>query len=119
MKTHELARALRSLAALLSSGPDVDIGTLMIQRNSGQQRVFSFLPEASTKRELVDLITRNQLPIAVHEKDSADKVLRKIESLLTRDSAFRNRVRNDLAHAKPSVPLKRVFESLLASEREK
>jgi hypothetical protein len=120
MKTHELARTLRTLAALLSRGPDIEISELTFPKGSGQQqRTLNFLPEASTKRELVDLIARNQLPIEIHEKDGADKVLRKLERLLERDPALRNRVKNDLAHAKPSAPLLRVFESLLGSAREK
>lgn len=119
MKTHELARALRTLSSILSSGPDIELADLLIQRNAGRNQLLAFLPDTPTKKELVDLIDKNELPIKVSEKDGTAKILGKIRRLLEKDPSMSSRVRNALVHSRPSPNLMKVFEALLVREREK
>lgn len=130
MKAHEVSEALKALAKLLKSGPNVDIRDLpafdLISRfDRPVQKINEDLPLALSalvslsridKQEWIALINDLGLKIELRPRDASRDIVGKVLRLLESEPAAREllarKVRNRDSHSSPE--LARALSSLLS-----
>jgi hypothetical protein len=91
MKTHSLAKALRSLAALLEIGPNVELTKLQLGNESisnidekqvavNLKTLFSL--SKISRKEWIDLVSGFGFPLEIKPRDSARNIIGKLLSYL-------------------------------------
>lgn len=124
MRTHELAKALRQLAALLAQMPDVELQTLKAGGFGASDEAKDLLAgivaaQGISKAQLRQIIERQTLPVEVRRRDSALDVLGKLLKYFRDNPASLYRVRNSIAHGQvqASPSLKAALDTLLEGRR--
>ena len=124
MKSHDLAKALKSLASLIESSPNVPIEELnvgsrnMLQRDSGQLAVsLSTLVDLSRvdKQQWLSFIDELNFPIDVRPRDASRDILGKLLNYLDANPNARQRLKTQAAvkGSKESPELMKALASLL------
>lgn len=126
MKTHELARALDSLAKILRSGPDVELSQLQHETGWGKNKPLrsdeiriglSHLVALSRvdKQQWNNLIEEYGFPIELRPRDASRDVLGKLLRYLEKNPEARNRLARSTTtpESKASPELMRALSTLL------
>ena len=124
MKTHDLAKALRSLASLLEKAPNVLLEDALVttlaatKLNSSQMAVsLSTLVELSRvdKQQWLAFINDLGFPIEVRPRDASRDILGKLLSYLETNEAARERLKTKAASrgSEASPELMKALSSLL------
>lgn len=125
MKTHQFAKALRTLASVLQSGPDIDLKELTLSKSGVQSSLpgedlsiaLSTLASLSRidKKQWASLIIDYNFPIEIRPRDASRDILGKLlRHLETNPAAFHTlRESAKQSSGKTSSALKRAFEVLL------
>lgn len=110
MRTHELAKALRELAQVLSGAPDVEVADLKpsdLRKNRQSMRKPEFEQFRGMftldKKQLVAFVDEFCLPIRVRPRDAGRDVLAKIQKYFTAHPDTWKKVSADLAHSRSPV----------------
>jgi hypothetical protein len=129
MLTHELAEALRKLAAALKRGPNVDVGQISLMedffapsrrprpRTEDLPLALNALLSLSRfdKYEWMDLIEALGLPIQVRARDASRDILGKVLKVLEQEPGAREQLERHVKaqRASASPELARALSSLL------
>lgn len=132
MKAHELASALRTLADLLKSGPNIEVNELSVpepfpgrantfaaspKRNEDLPLALSALLSLSSfdKSEWSNLVKDLDLPIEIRPRDASRDILGKVLRVLEQEPEARARLSKKVKNkeAKASPELARALSSLL------
>jgi hypothetical protein len=124
MKTHDLARALTTLAAVLRRGPNVELGDWTLPVGPRLQSDSASVPVALSTLVALSRFDRNQwsalikefdLPVRIDPKNSSRDIVGKILRYLESSAEARNRLVHQASknRAETSPELLRALESLL------
>lgn len=121
MKTHDLAKALRSLALVLENGPNLQIDQVRVASegwNSTQLALnLSTLAELSRvdRRQWLDFVGELRFPISIRPRDASRDILGKVLKFLENNEAAREQLKSRVSSkgSEASPELMRAFSSLL------
>jgi hypothetical protein len=124
MKSHELAKALRGLAAMLDRGPDCDLDTLQVSdRTSHTVSTSQIAVNLSTLAELAQIdkkqwltfVREYNLPIETRPRDAARDILGKVLTYLDANADARRALKERATRrvSETSPELMRAFAFLL------
>ncbi len=126
MNTHELSRALNSLARVLRSGPRVEVDDLQeisgvkLKKDMSSKEIkigLSHLVALSRvdKSKWIDLIKEYHFPISLRARDASRDVLGKLLRYLEQNPEARERIKRSTYEAgmKASPKLMKALDSLL------
>ena len=112
MKTHEIAKILTSLATMLRSGPDVELGQLGLNLATNPQPNPATIPMALsalvalskfTKDQWRAVIDEHRMPIDIRPSDGVRDVIGKIFRHLENDPDSLKRLKNAAERSRPEV----------------
>lgn len=127
MKTHDLAKALETLARVLRSAPNLPVEELQDQIGSSRRHPEpSEIPLALStlvaladidKGQWIDFIRVNSFPIDVRPRDASRDVVGKLLRYLEQTPEARKKITNIAAHARSqtSPELQKALDFLLKS----
>lgn len=102
MKTHDFAKALELFAALLKSGPNVEISQVELAQKASVTKPNQALAvnlatlarlSQIDKREWLDLINHYEIPLSIRPRDASRDILGKLLRYLDENPAEQNRLK--------------------------
>lgn len=129
MKTHDLAKALSTLAKILRAQPNVDLNEIDLTAKQPHQKTPSSSKDEALaglttlanlskieKREWIDLIEKNQLPINVRSRDANRDVIGKLLRHLEQNPESRKQLTEEAKKSTATSPQLSKALSILLTE---